>query len=737
MEKLCPRPRILFLAVVLLFLSSGSALAQDDNGVDLSRLSRAERRKLLQDRTWEAVAVPVQGDFRLDGRMDEPAWNAAPPITDFYQRERNEGLPGTEITEVRLLYDQHNLYIGFRCFDREPGRIKARSIFRDENGTADDLLGVMLDSFNDHRGAIQFVTNASGLVEDLLQTGETTDTRDQNFDTVWNSKGSRTPTGFEVEIQIPFKSLRFSAPAAGQEVIFGIGFKRNIPRKNEEVYWPFVPNDSSWYRPAELGHLRGLHGIEPGRHVEAHPYVLGGANQDGDADKTTGRKGAGLDLKWGVTPGLTADFTVNTDFAQEEADVQQVNFTRFSLFFPEKRQFFLEGERMFQFGVPQEDDLVFTRRIGLSDTGEIIPIRAGARLSGRQGRYTVGAMNIETEETDNHPAENFSVFRVRRDFLSRSSVGAVITNRQGGGSFNRVFGLDLHLLLKRVWFLEGFVARADKPGPSKGMDSRYMRFAYDTDRWGANYRYLDVGDNFQPGIGFVRRPDSRENFSELRYSPRPGLSWIRQFSFKASMRYITDQRNTLETRERQTEFTTNFETGDIATFRFNNHLEFIDKPFVLRKDVVIPPGTYRFNTLESYFETFRRRHWVIKLDFATGGFWSGDRDTVSIDLAHRLNRHLDISGTYSVNWIDLPQGKFTSHLVLSRFQWLFTTRLALFTLFQYNHDTRLFSSNIRLRWILKPSSDFYVVYNETDDRTDVFRMKSRSLAVKLNYLFAF
>jgi len=504
------------------------------------------------------------------------------------------------------------------------------------------------------------------------------------------------------------------------------------------MYWPFVSNNSSWYRPAELGHLRGLHNIEPGRSIEVRPYVLGGLNQDGDLATTDARKNAGLDLKWGLTPGLTADFSVNTDFAQEEADVQQINFTRFSLFFPEKRQFFLEGERMFQFGVPQEDDLVFTRRIGLSDsTGEAIPIRAGARLSGREGPFTLGLMNIETGEGGGQPAENFTVVRVRRDFLSRSSVGAIFTNRQGGGKYNRVYGTDLHLLLKRAWYLEGFLARSDSPGLAGGNNSGYFRFAYDTDRWGAYYRHLDIGENFQPGIGFVLRPDSRENYSQARYSPRPDLSWVRQFTFDTSVRYITDQKNTLETRERAGEFTTNLETGDIVTFRAVNHFEFIDKPFALRSDVLIPPGAYRFNTFESYFETFRRRHFVLKLDFVTGGFWSGNRNTFSADLDHRITQHLELAGVYTVNWVNLPQGQFTSHLVSGRFYWVFSNTVALFTLFQYNHDTNLFSSNIRFRWEIRPGSDFYIVYNETDDTMTAVRMKNRSLAVKLNYLFSF
>ena len=726
---------MLFAAILCLL---GAGLAQDANlAADLSKLSREQRVQILRRRAWEVTASPVRGELRIDGRLDDASWADAVPASEFYQRERQEGLPATERTEVRVLFDTHNLYVGFRCFDSEPDRIKARAMFRDESGGADDLASIMLDAYNDHRSAIQLVTNANGLMEDLFQTGESTSTRNHNWDTVWNARGSRSQQGWEVEVVIPFKSLRFELPSDGDEVVFGIGFKRNIPRKNEEVYWPFVANDSSWYRPAELGHLRGLRRIAPGRSLEVRPYVLGGANYSRDLKDTDGRADAGIDLKWGLTPGLTADFTVNTDFAQEEVDVQQINFTRFSLFFPEKRQFFLEGERMFQFGIPREADLVFTRRIGLSDRGEIIPVTAGARLSGRQGRYSIGAMNIQTEAERGYPTENFTVIRLRRDLLSRSSVGALFTNRDGGGRFNRVYGADMSFLFKQVWTLEGFLARMDDQTSAKGTHARYFHFGYETDRWGYNYAYGDFGENFRPGVGFVRRPDSRTNHSEVRYSPRPGWEQVRQFEFAASVDYITTQKNLLESRSRQARFRTEFESGDALLFTFENQLESIGAPFYLRPDVAIPAGAYRFSTLESRFETFRRRHARLTLTYATGGFWSGGRDRLAAEAGYRINRNFDLSGRYEVNWVDLPEGDFTTHLASTRFQLVLRNDLAVNTLFQYNNDTRLLSGHVRLYWIIKPGSEFFIVYNETDELGGGFGVKNRSLAVKMNYLFAF
>jgi hypothetical protein len=654
----------------------------------------------------------------------------------LYQGESNEGLPATERSEVRVLFDETNLYIGFRAYDSEPSKAASRAIFRDESPVADDVAIIMIDAFNDHRSAIQFATNLNGVQVDLLQNGETTATRNRDWDTVWDARGSRFEGGWDTEIVIPFKSLRFQPPVPGEEAIFGIGFKRNIPRKNEEAFWPFVSNDSTWYRPAELGHLRGLRNIKPGRAIEIRPYVLVGTDQYANEQRQE-RREIGGDAKWGVTSGLTADFTVNTDFAQEEVDVQQINFTRFSLFFPEKRQFFLEGQRAFLFGLQEEAEMVFTRRIGLSRLGEIVPTTAGARLSGRQGAYSIGAMNIQTGEAHNLPRENFTVLRLRRDIFSRSNIGALFTNRQHDGSYNRVYGADINLYFNQVWTFEGYVARVDENETRRGNDSVYGRFAYETDRFGAFYRYLDLGENFRPGVGFVRRPNSREHSGEFRYSPRPSLSWIRQFHFRAPIRYIANQQGFLETREQGLELTTALESGDNISLSLVNSRESIDEPFAFRPEFIIPPGSYDNLRFEARFDSFRRRYAVFKIRLGSGGFWNGQRDVITLGANYRINTNIGISGDYEVNWIDLPSGSFTTHLLASRIQIAFRKELVLMSLFQYNSETKDLSANIRFNWIPKPGSDFFIVYNELDEWSRVFRFKNRSLVVKLNYLFAF
>lgn len=697
--------------------------------------ARRERVRALAATAWEVRAHRASGPLSVDGRFDEPDWAAAEPIVDFFQRDRNEGLPATERTEVRVLYDVEALYIGFTCFDRDMVRSKARGRFRDENGGADDLVSVMLDAYHDHRTAIQFVTNASGLVEDLFQNGETESTRNHDWDTVWTSRGARYDDRWTSEIRIPFRSLRFESPDDGGPLSFGIGMKRNIPRKNEEVYWPFVPNDSSWYRPAELGHLVGIAGARPGRNLDLLPYALGSVERARvDRARDRERIDGGLDLKWGLRPGLTADFTLNTAFAQEEVDSQQINLTRFSLFFPEKRQFFLEGQREFTIGVPGEAPLVFTRRIGLSAGGDVVPVAAGARVSGREGAWTIGAMDIGTRATDTTPAENFAVLRLRRDLGRRSGVGLLATNRSGGGRFNRVGALDA-TLSSGAWTAEGFAAavRTEEDRPRSG--GHHVRLAYQTDRIGATLRRLDLGDAFDPGVGYVQRPGAEQHFASFRWSPRRrGL--VRQFHVEPRLTYITDQDRALDTRDAGVKASADFDSGDQMSVEYASRREVLVEPFRIRADTTVPPGAYDTAEWSATLTTFRRRHLRGTFTAKTGEFWNGRRRAATADWVWRLSRFAGLQSKYEWNKVTLPARTFTTHLVSARLDLVFRTDLILLSLFQYNSDTRQASTNVRLNWIPKPGTDFFVVYNELDGTRVAQNARGRSVSVKLTYRFA-
>ncbi len=706
----------------------------------LAGLSRAERVQRLRAKTWDITAHRATTPLALDGALTEADWAQAVPIDDFYQSQRNEGLPASERTEVRVLYDAKALWIGFRAWDREPEKMKIRAMFRDEAGGADELVAVMVDAYHGHRTAVQFVTNANGLVEDLLQSGETTATRNHDWDTVWNSKGRILDDGYEVEIYIPFASLRFEPPAGDAPAIFGIGFKRNIPRRNEESTWPFGPNDSTWYRPAELGHLRGLQQVQPGRNLQFLPYALaGGTRSYASGAVTAQRREIGFDAKYSITTGVTADLTVNTDFAQEEVDVQQVNLTRFSLFFPEKRQFFLEGQQAFRFGVPRQADLLFTRRIGLSAAGTPVPILGGARVSGRQGRTTIGVMDLQVDRdrASGTPSQNYSVVRLKQDVFSRSSVGLIATNVQGGGLFNRVIGADASVFVGRPWQFEGWAAYVERSEGGAGRIGGYGRAAYEADRRGASYTFLGVGESFAPGIGFVQRPDSLQHTALARYSPRPASDLIRQFHVTGTLGYITDTAGTPTTRERSGLWRTDFETGDGIEVKWTDTMENLVAPFRLRRDVTLAPGTYRYGEGSLTFDSFRRRHLQLDTTVTRGGFFDGDRTSLSTNFNWKFRRGLGVTAAYAANWVDLPLASFTTHVLSSRVQFSPRNDLAVLSLVQYNHDTRQLATNLRFNWIPKPGTDVFVVYNETDGTGTGLSPINRSLAVKMNYLFQF
>ena len=710
---------------------------------ELRRMPREARVAALDARSWEIRAEPVGPEgISVDGWLDEPDWERAIPVGDFYERETREGLPSTETTVVRVLYDEENLYFGFWCTLEDAERHRPRTMFRDENIASDDAVAIMLDAYNDRRSAVFLATNANGIVFDMSQNGQDARTRNLDWDTVWESRGRHLPGGWTAEVRVPLKSLRFRAPAPGQPAVFGVGFKRNIPMKTEEVYWPFVGNDSTWYRPAELGELRGLEGIRPGRNVEIRPHVLGGLDGGRDWEGEPARADAGIDLKWGVTPGLTADFTWNTDFAQEEVDDLQINFSRFSLRFPEKRQIFLEGQRNFQFGERRDADLVFTRRIGLSDSGEAVPILGGGRLSGRQGAYTLGLMGMATGAAADLPGERFTVARVRRDVFSRSTVGAVFTDRSGGGASNRVVGLDTSLFFRKVWTFEGVWARVfDNAGPelasANGAENTGLasgRLSYDTDLLGGTLKFIEIGDGFDPGIGFVRRTGMRKVYTSARVSPRPRAPWLRQMHFQANLQRITDLSNVPETRRLDLSGQATLESGDEFEFEVSDARETTTYDYAIG-EVPVPAGDYPFRRYSFSVNTYRRRYASVRAGYEFGGFWGGERDEWSVGANYRVNRNFGLNGSYAHNRLRLPGGDFDTHLFSTRMRVAFRNDLVLLGLFQFNHATGDLASNVRFNWIPKPGTDVFVVYTELDEWHDAFFVRNRSLSVKLNYLF--
>ena len=533
-------------------------------------------------------AIRLDEPLTLDGQLDEPVYQTIAAVTDFVQQEPNEGAQATEQTEVWVLFDGETVYVSARCWDSQPDRTVANEMRRDSYGMyGNDTFAVMLDTFYDRRNGFNFMTNALGGLFDQTITAERATNLDWN--TVWDVRTTRFEQGWTLEMALPFKSLRYGAEP-GQ--YWGINFQRRVAWKNETSFLTPIPAAVRSLGSLKFSSAATLVGLEvpaSAARFEVKPYAIADLTTNlASTPRVLNQPGGttGFDVKYGVTQGLTADFTYNTDFAQVEVDEQQVNLTRFSLFFPEKREFFLEGQGIFNFGPGYGYDpiasyftgalsqyggeapvLFFSRRIGLN-AGRTVPIHGGGRLTGKAGPYSIGLLDVQTgaEALTGSRSTNFSVMRVKRDVLRRSALGGMFTGRSAsataqGASYT--YGVDGVFSFYDNLNFNTYLARTDTPG-LHGDDLSYQTaLDYSNDRWSLKLERLEVGANFNPEVGFLRRDDFRRTFAEFRYTPRPrSLTSVRRFVFMPSLDYITDGAGLLETRLQQLLLGAEFENGD-------------------------------------------------------------------------------------------------------------------------------------------------------------------------------
>ena len=494
----------------------------------------------------------------LDGRLDEESWNKADVIEKFLQRDPEEGMPASERTEVRVLYDQENLYFGVRCFESRADGILATELRRDNDFANDDSFAVILDTFHDHRNAFLFRINPRGTQCDALITEEGRDIN-VSWDEKWEVETSIDEEGWSAEIQIPLNSIRF-ASSSGEEMTFGVDFERIIRRKNEFTYWNNFSRDFNLHEVSQAGHLRGIAETKSNKlGLRIKPYISGRINTQGAEQRNTVFLGdVGLEnLKYSITSGLTLDATLNTDFAETEVDDQIINFGRVPVFFPEKREFFLEGAGIFEAGGFQGEhqpqiSLYHSRRIGLSDDGEEIPMMGGVKLTGKVGeKFTLGFLNAQTDDFGVRPGDNFTVFRLKRDILSRSSLGVLFTNRQAeGGDFNRVVAIDQNLIFFEHLRLSGMLGRSFTDGVQDKESVGGLTAAWKDDLIDSFFTYTVQEENFETDLGFIERPGTSKLASSFAILPRPNSDLVRQFRFGyllEDFRRIED--GELETRE--------------------------------------------------------------------------------------------------------------------------------------------------------------------------------------------
>ena len=717
-------------------------------------------------------AVRVNEPLEIDGVIEEPFYQSVPPITEFVQVVPEEDGEPSEFTEVWIGFDDDNVYVTAKIWYAagSDGWI-ANEMRRDSRRLAsNDHFGVWFDTFYDRRNAVGFYGNAIGGVIDMQITNEGS----PNFD--WNPlREIRTALfdgGWSIEMAIPFKSLRYRP---GREQVWGIQMRRFIGRRNEWEYIRAVPlsvASDGWqgiFRVSMYGTLMGIEAPPPSRNLEVKPYVISGLDTNLVATPQIDRDGyadAGLDIKYGITENLTADLTFNTDFAQVEVDEQQVNLTRFSLFFPEKREFFLEGRGIFNFGLGGiggggggfggggAPTLFYSRQIGL-EGGQAVPILGGGRVTGKVGSFDLGLINIQTN--DSRPFDlgslsrdrevqaestNFSVFRLRRDIFSRSSIGVLFENRDkavASTGSNQAWGVDGSFGLSDELSLLAYYAQTRTEG-LEGLDVSYRgQLSYDAHEWGGSINHLLVGADFNPEIGFVRRKDFRQTSGTVRFGPRPeSVPWIRQLTFQVEGDYLeNEQLGYVESKSWGGQFGVELENSDRLNVSYANAYEGILQPERI-SGALVPAGRYDNPEMRVSYSAGPQRRVSGSVSFRRGDYYDGTLTAVGLNRWRiEVTPQLSVEPSVSFNWIDLPHGRFDQHVAVTRVTYTLTPRAHLSGLVQYNSGSDTFGGNFRFRWEWAPGSELFVVYTEDRDTGVLDRwsqLQSRGFVIKINRL---
>ncbi len=703
------------------------------------------------------TALRVTEKITLDGKLEEPAWSQAVPASNFIQRTPRTGEPSRERTEARFLYDGENFYAGITCYDSDAGHMVINELKEDFAFNDTDGVTLVIDSLNDRLSGFNFVTNPAGAKRDVQVSNDTQSNPD--WDGVWDVKVTRNNEGYVIEYMIPFKTLRFSKSETQE---WGINVSRRILRLNEESHWSPLPLRFA-VKMSMIGHLKGLEGIRQGRNLKVKPFLTAGVTQVRGADGVLrtiqglgtlkrsdgGGYDGGVDLKYSITPSLTLDATYRTDFAQVEADQQQINLTRFNLFFPEKRDFFLENAGIFAFGgAGTSGNLLpfFSRRIGLSAAGTPITILGGSRVSGKAGQYDVGLLAMKTERQGTTASNNFLVGRVKRNLLRNSWVGTLVTDRESAvsGDYNRVYGSDAHFQFYNKLEFDSYILWSDTPGRSNanGMNqARRFQSAWKDDELTIGGEYNEVRPNFNPEVGFIRRRDMEQYKGEFSYKPLLRKSdLIRSLNFGTTLDYYAGSGSgKIETRVSDTNLGILFENNGSINLGLTQTFDRL--PAALRipagsPRVTIAAGDYQYLIYELNFSTNQRRKIAGSGTFNWGDFYNGQGKAYIGALNIKPNYHLTSSLTYTRNDVTLPNGSFTTDLVAARVLYAFTPRAFFNAFIQYNANTHQVSSNIRFNWTHHPLSDIYFVYSDTRD-TLANQLRDRAFIVKLTNLFNF
>ena len=695
----------------------------------LGAAAQAQRPQIRAHRF--AVAPSIDGEV-----LSEPLWQAVEVATDFIQVKPFEGQPATEQTEIRIGFDNSMLYIAVVCYDGEPDTLAISDGRRDAQLEDGDSFRVILDTFDDRQNGLVFGTSVGGVQYDGQMTNQgrggtpssgnsgpsSGGSANLDWDTSWTVQARVSEIGWSAELAIPFRSLRY-----GTNENWGINFERNIRRKSETSFWAPLGREFDLYRVAEAGILVGLEAPKR-RSLQIVPYALASTRDDGVNERSDELEG-GFDIKYGITPSLTLDVTVNTDFAQVEVDDQQVNLDRFSLFFPEKRPFFLENAGYFKVGTTGPRfpgsgfvDLFFSRRIGI-DEGVQVPIEAGVRVSGKAAGWNVGFLDMQTGESGDLSADNFAVGRLSREFGNRGRAGLVMLNREGTGSqaadddYNRTYGVDGQIGLGRFADLSGFIARTSTPGLEDEDHAFAVEGRHESPRWRNRASYSEVGPDFNPEIGFVNRTNYRRFTGMAGRRFRPAGSRIQEWGPRAFFDHYRGFDGFEETGR--------YSAGGEVVTRSNARIsifvgrvrEALREPFEIFPDIVVPAGTHRGKKpyYFIFFNSNRGRAVSFGGTIQGGGFFNGEQLSLTPTVNFRFGDFLTSEFGWSYNDVDLPEGSFETHLGKLRMTYAFTTDILLQALIQYNDVNDDVSTNLRFSWLGPANTGLFLVYNEVSE----------------------
>ena len=710
----------------------------------------------------------------IDGRLTDAAWQSAPALDGFTQREPQEGAAASERTEVRLLTDGEALYIGAWMYDRDAASIVAGEKIRDVTLTNSDYFGILLDTYKDRQNGFLFATTPAGVEYDgqIIREGEgggvtpTGQNRTQagamggfnlNWDGSWKVATSRDSAGWYAEFRIPFSTLRYGGGATQD---WGLNLVRMIRRRNEEAFWSPISRQFNLYRLSMAGDLTGI--AVPVRRVGTiTPYVLGTAQHNFAAGTdATYPTAFGVDAKYGLTPSLTLDLTYNTDFAQVEVDEQRSNLTRFPLFFPEKRPFFLENAGTFAAGTPQAVDLFFTRRIGIDSAGQPVKIRGGGRLTGRVGGMTVGLMQIFTGENAGvQGAQSFTVARAIREVGRRSRVGVIGVQRLGIGErtgllcgtpslcgslpedVNRTFGVDGRLGLGDAWTIDAWGAKTETPSRTGDDFAGSVRAVYLTHDWNTNVRLIRVGADFNPEVGFLNRTPgySLTEMQFMRMVRRPNWTHVREWNPHITIREYYGLDGFHQSSQYHLDFTeVSFQNGGRFGPEVNLYHEGLQKPFTIAKGVTLPAGSYNFPNIGLDWETNAAAplSMLLRGDFL--GFYNGTRSGGTLTLTYRRGASITSSLLLDYNDVRLDEGHFVKSIIGARVAYFFTPRVFVQSLAQFNDQASAWTTNVRFGWLNTAATGLFIVLNDGEQADSFFnwqRPQSRALTVKFTRQF--